>query len=58
MLEQVYRFATENYAKEGAVPGAALGAKVKQMVQRNLIDAKTAANTPLTAYYDNRYVKR
>jgi ABC-type nitrate/sulfonate/bicarbonate transport system substrate-binding protein len=57
LLEQVYRFATENYAKEGAVPEAALSAMVKQMVQSNLIDAKLAANTPLTAYYDNRYVE-
>jgi len=29
---------------------------VKQMVQSNLIDAKLAASTPVTAYYDNRYV--
>jgi ABC-type nitrate/sulfonate/bicarbonate transport system substrate-binding protein len=57
LLEQVYRFATENYAKEGMVPEGALSAMVKQMVQSNLIDAKLAANTPLTAYYDNRYVE-
>lgn len=57
LLEQVYRFATENYAKEGIVPEAALGAMVKQMVQSNVIDAKMAANTPLTSYYDNRYVE-
>jgi ABC-type nitrate/sulfonate/bicarbonate transport system substrate-binding protein len=57
LLEQVYRFATENYAKEGTVPEGALRAMVKQMVQSNLIDAKMAANTPLTAYYDNRYVE-
>jgi hypothetical protein len=30
---------------------------VKQMVQSNVIDPKMAANTPLTAYYDNRYVE-
>ena len=57
LLEQVYRFATENYSKEGVVPEAALSAMVKQMVQSNLIDPKIAANTPLTAYYDNRYVE-
>jgi ABC-type nitrate/sulfonate/bicarbonate transport system substrate-binding protein len=56
LLEQVYLFATENFAKEGHVREAALRAMVKQMVQSNLIDAKTAANTPLSAYYDNRYV--
>jgi hypothetical protein len=57
LLEDVYRFATENYDKVGAVPEGALSAMVKQMVQGNLIDAKIAASTPLTAYYDNRYVE-
>jgi ABC-type nitrate/sulfonate/bicarbonate transport system substrate-binding protein len=57
LLEQVYLFATENFAKEGTVPENALRAMVKQMVQSNLVDAKTATNTPLTAYYDNRYVE-
>jgi len=56
LVEQTYRFATENFAKEGFVPEAALRGMVKQMVQSNLADAKMAAATPLTAYYDNRYV--
>jgi hypothetical protein len=29
----------------------------KQMVQSNLVDATAAAETPVTAYYDNRYVE-
>ena len=57
LAEQLYRVATENYSKEGIVPEAALRGMVKQMVQSNLIDAKIAANTPITAYYDNRYVE-
>jgi ABC-type nitrate/sulfonate/bicarbonate transport system substrate-binding protein len=57
LVEQSYRFATENYSKEGIVPENALRGMVKQMVQSNLIDAKAAANTPVTAYYDNRYVE-
>ena len=57
LSEQAYRFATENYSREGTVPEGALRAMVKQMVQSNLINAKMAANTPLTAYYDNRYVE-
>jgi len=57
LAEQSYRFATENYSKEGIVPEAALRGMVKQMVQSNLVDAKAAANTPVTAYYDNRYVE-
>jgi NitT/TauT family transport system substrate-binding protein len=57
LVEQVYRFATENFAKEGLIPEAALRGMVKQMVQSNLADAKIAAATPMTAYYDNRYVE-
>src|SRR5581483_2662280 len=57
LAEQLYRVATENYSKEGIVPEAALRGMVKQMVQSNLIDAKVAASTPVTAYYDNRYVE-
>jgi len=56
LLEQAYLFAAENYAKEGIVNEGALRSMVKQMVQSNLIDAKLAASTPVTAYYDNRYV--
>ena len=57
LLEQAYLFASENYAKEGLVNEAALRSMVKQMVQSNLIDPKAAASTPITAYYDNRYVE-
>ena len=57
LVEQSYRFATENYSKEGLVPEAALRGMLKQMVQSNLIDAKAAASTPITAYYDSRYVE-
>lgn len=57
LLEQAYLFAAENFAKEGLVNEGALRSMVKQMVQSNLIDAKLAAATPITAYYDNRYVE-
>lgn len=57
LLEQAYLFAVENYAKEGVVNEGALRSMVKQMVQSNLIDAKLATSTPITAYYDNRYVE-
>jgi NitT/TauT family transport system substrate-binding protein len=56
LLEDLYRFATEDYSKEGFTPEGALRSMTKQMVQSNLIDAKAAAATPVTAYYDNRYV--
>lgn len=57
MVEQVYRFATENFSKEGFVPEGALRSMTKQLVQTNQVDAKAAAATPVTAYYDNRYVE-
>jgi len=57
LLEDLYRFATENYSKEGITPEGALRSMAKQMAQSNLIDAKAAAATPVTAYYDNRYVE-
>src|SRR5574341_1881632 len=40
LAEQSYRFATDNYSKDGTVPEAALRGMVKQMVQSNLVDAK------------------
>jgi hypothetical protein len=39
------------------VPKGALRAIIKQLVQTNQVDAKSAAATPVTAYYDNRYVE-
>jgi ABC-type nitrate/sulfonate/bicarbonate transport system substrate-binding protein len=57
LLEQAYLFASENYAKEGLVNEGALRSMVKQMVQSSLIDPKLAGSTPITAYYDNRYVE-
>lgn len=56
LLEQVYQLATENYAKEGFVSENALRAMTKQMIQSNLVDASIASTTPVTAYYDNKYV--
>ncbi len=57
LVELVYRFATENFSREGFVPEGALRSMTKQLVQTNQVDAKAAAATPVTAYYDNRYVE-
>ncbi len=57
LLEQSYRFAVDNFAKEPFIPPAAIQSMVQQMVQSNLVDAKTASNTPVTAFYDNSYVE-
>ena len=56
LLEQAYLFAQENYSREGLVNDGALRSMVKQMMASNLVDPKLAASTPVTAYYDNRYV--
>ena len=56
LMERIVSFAGESFAKEPFVPEGAIRAIVKEMAQANLIDAKAAANTPMTAYYDNRYV--
>jgi hypothetical protein len=56
LLAQIVSFAGESFAKEPFVPEGAIRTIVKEMAQSNLIDAKAAASTPLTAYYDNRYV--
>ena len=57
LLEQAYLFAQENYSREGLVNDGALRSMVKQMMASNLVDLKLAASTPVTAYYDNRYVE-
>ena len=56
LAERIAAFAAESFAKEPLVPEAAIRDIVKGLVQANLVDAKAAAATPMTAYYDNRYV--
>jgi len=57
LADRIAAFAAESFAKEPLVPEAAIRDIVKQMAQSNLVDPKAAAATPLTAYYDNRYVE-
>lgn len=57
LADRIAAFAAESFAKEPLVPEAAIRDIVKEMVQANLVEAKAAAATPLTAYYDNRYVE-
>jgi ABC-type nitrate/sulfonate/bicarbonate transport system substrate-binding protein len=56
LLDEIAGFAADSFAREPFVPEGAIRDIVKQMAQSNLIDPKAAAATPLTAYYDNRYV--
>lgn len=57
VLEQTYRFALEVYAKDPTVSPGSIQPIVQQSAQWNLVDAKLAAGTPLTAFYDNSYVE-
>ena len=57
VLEQTYRFALEVYVKDPTVSPVSIQPIVQQSAQWNLVDAKLASSTPLSAYYDNSYVE-
>ncbi len=57
ILEQTYRFATDIFVKDPTVTPASIQPIVQQSAQFSLIDAKLAAATPMSAYYDNSYVE-
>jgi NitT/TauT family transport system substrate-binding protein len=56
ILDQSYRFALEIFVKDPTVTPGSIQPIVQQSAQWNLIDAKAANATPLSAYYDNSYV--
>jgi ABC-type nitrate/sulfonate/bicarbonate transport system substrate-binding protein len=56
LLGQSYRYVTESFVKEPFVPESTVQSVVQRMVQLNMIDAKAAQSTPVTAYYDNSFV--
>ena len=55
LLEESYRFAIDAFAKDIRVPPDGLALMVEQLVSSKMIDPAAAQNTPLSAYYDNRY---
>jgi ABC-type nitrate/sulfonate/bicarbonate transport system substrate-binding protein len=57
VLDQTYRFALDVFIKDPTVSPASIQPIVQHAVQWNLVDAKAANSTPLTAYYDNSYVE-
>src|SRR5262247_3224412 len=57
VLDQTYRFALDVFIKDPSVSPASVQPIVQHAVQWNLVDAKAANGTPLTAYYDNSYVE-
>lgn len=56
VLEQTYRFALDVFIKDPTVTPGSIQPIVQHAIQWNLVDAKLANSTPLTAYYDNTYV--
>jgi hypothetical protein len=56
ILDQTYRFALDVFIKDPTVTADSIQPIVQQSAQFNLVDAKLATSTPLTAYYDNGYV--
>jgi len=57
ILDQTYRFALDVFIKDPTVTAASIQPIVQQSAQFNLVDAKLANSTPMTAYYDNSYVE-
>ena len=57
ILDQTYRFALDVFIKDPTVTADSIQPIVQQSVQFNLVDAKLANSTPMTAYYDNSYVE-
>jgi len=56
ILDQTYRFALDVFVKDPTVTASSIQPIVQQSMQFNLVDAKAANSTPLSAYYDNSYV--
>jgi NitT/TauT family transport system substrate-binding protein len=57
ILDQTYRFALDIFIKDPTVTPSSIQPIVQQSAQFNLIDAKAASSTPISAYYDNSYVE-
>jgi NitT/TauT family transport system substrate-binding protein len=56
VLDQSYRFALDIYVKDPTVTPSSIQPIVRQAAEWNQIDAKLAATTPTSAYYDNSYM--
>jgi ABC-type nitrate/sulfonate/bicarbonate transport system substrate-binding protein len=56
LLRQSFLYVTETFVREPFVPESAMQSMVQRMVQVNMIDAKSAQSTPISAYYDNSYM--
>ena len=56
LLRQSYQYIAETFVREPFVPESTMQSMVQRMVQVNMIDAKSAQSTPVSAYFDNSYV--
>jgi hypothetical protein len=56
IVDQTYKFALDVFIKDPTVTPGSIQPIVQQSAQFNLVDAKLAAATPVSAYYDNSCV--
>ena len=56
MLDESYQASIDAFAKDPRVPPDVFKDLADQLVGLKLIDPVAAQKTPLSAYYDNRYV--
>jgi ABC-type nitrate/sulfonate/bicarbonate transport system substrate-binding protein len=56
LLDESYQASIEAFAKDPRIPPEVFKDLAEQLVGLKLIDPAAAQKTPLTAYYDNRYV--
>jgi ABC-type nitrate/sulfonate/bicarbonate transport system substrate-binding protein len=56
ILDQTQKFALDIFVKDPTVMPSSIQPIVQQSAQFNLIDAKLANSTPMSAYYDNSYI--
>ena len=57
ILDQTHKFALDIFVKDPTVTPASIQPIVQQSAQFNIVDAKTAGSTPMSAYYDNSYIE-
>ena len=56
-LEESYRWGIDSFFKDFKTPADGIRLMVDQLASSRMIDANLAQKTPLTAYYENRYVE-
>lgn len=56
-LEESYRWGIDSFFKDFKTPAEAMRLMVDQLASSRMIDPVLAQKTPLTAYYENRYVE-